>query len=585
MYQPMDKTAQERESLERLYKRSSSSHTFKPFLLGVSSTVAVAGLCYLTYANLDKINDFTSSIQNTISHVVINPITNPVQNSNTYPIIGSTNKSTITGIVDSTTLSSSYYWTMIMQGHSEFPQQAEFELAVPAGSAITRVTLWINGKAQEAAFNSTERVTLAYEATRTRSWDPLLVTWLSPERVLVKAFPVSARDNMKIRLGITSPVSANEKGEMSLKMPYIVKSNLNFDCQQDVHLESDASFASNRNDITSEPSTKGKYANLVRGNIPYERLSDVTMTGQRKFPLKQFAVPAKHASPGNFILATQETGMFGQSRLKLEKINTRPRVYIVNSEEAAHRISNLWAIDQIQKAVEQGERSTAMQLAMAYRVVSPVSGATVLSSDADYQRFGLHRDFGRIYGGSDKRESEPVTKASRRAAPSREVSKFSGFVPPPPAIPLAMPASAGAAGAPDFPVTGSQAEQLDEFSDGQAPMLQGTTNGTIGPQGGDATTIMGVNTAGTVTVDNSPSWYGYTGNQLGVIILSFIAGILLFARGVFQALKKRPYKESLGLGLTWVLLGYLNPTLSLGLLILIPAILIVRGLLRRSTTR
>ncbi len=575
MYQPMDKTAQERESLERLYKRNSTTHAFKPFLLGVSSTVAVAGLCYFTYANLDKINNFTSSIQNTISHVVVYPTTNSVQAPNNNPIIGSTNKSTITGIVDSTTLSSSYYWTMIMQGHSEFPQQAEFELAVPAGSAITRVTLWINGKAQEAAFNSTERVTLAYEAIRTRSWDPLLVTWISPERVLVKAFPVSARDNMKIRLGMTSPVSANEKGEMSLKMPYIVKSNLNFDCQQDVHLESDASFTSNRNDITSELSVKGKYANLVRGNIPYERLSDVTMTGQRKFPLKQFAVQAKHASPGNYILATQETGIFGQPRLKLEKTNTRPRVYIVNSEEAAHRISNLWAIDQIQKAVERGERSSAMQLAMAYRVVSPVSGATVLSSDADYQRFGLHRDFGRIYGGSDKRESEPVTKASHRAAPSREVSRFSGFVPPPPAIPLSMPASAGAAGAPD----------IDTFSDSQAPMLQGTTNGTIGPQGGDATTIIGVNTAGTVSVDNSLNWYGYTGNQLGVIILSFIAGILLFAKGVFQALKKRPYKESLGLGLTWVLLGYLNPGLSLGLLILIPAILIVRGLLRRSTTR
>ena len=35
-----------------------------------------------------------------------------------------------------------------------------------------------------------------------------------------------------------------------------------------------------------------------------------------------------------------------------------------------------------------------------------------------------------------------------------------------------------------------------------APMLQGATNGTIGPQGGDATVIQGVNTAGTVRVNN-----------------------------------------------------------------------------------
>ncbi len=47
--------------------------------------------------------------------------------------------------------------------------------------------------------------------------------------------------------------------------------------------------------------------------------------------------------------------------------------------------------------------------------------------------------------------------------------------------------------------TGAQTQQVQE---GTAPMLQGATNGTIGPQGGDATSIMGVNTAGTVRVNN-----------------------------------------------------------------------------------
>ncbi len=47
--------------------------------------------------------------------------------------------------------------------------------------------------------------------------------------------------------------------------------------------------------------------------------------------------------------------------------------------------------------------------------------------------------------------------------------------------------------------TGSQSFQE---MDGQAPMLQGATSGTIGPQGLDATYITGVNTAGTVRVNN-----------------------------------------------------------------------------------
>jgi len=49
------------------------------------------------------------------------------------------------------------------------------------------------------------------------------------------------------------------------------------------------------------------------------------------------------------------------------------------------------------------------------------------------------------------------------------------------------------------PVTGSQTESIDQS---QAPTLQGATNGTIGPQAGDATVIEGVNTAGTVRVNN-----------------------------------------------------------------------------------
>ncbi|MBY0547675.1 MAG: hypothetical protein K2W95_10300 [Candidatus Obscuribacterales bacterium] len=58
--------------------------------------------------------------------------------------------------------------------------------------------------------------------------------------------------------------------------------------------------------------------------------------------------------------------------------------------------------------------------------------------------------------------------------------------------------------------TGNQTNNTNNFTGAQtqqggnaaAPQLQGATNGTIGPQGGDATVIQGVNTAGTVRVNN-----------------------------------------------------------------------------------
>ena len=49
------------------------------------------------------------------------------------------------------------------------------------------------------------------------------------------------------------------------------------------------------------------------------------------------------------------------------------------------------------------------------------------------------------------------------------------------------------------PITGSQ---TDTVNAGQSPMLQGATNGTIGPQGENATVVQGINTAGTVRVNN-----------------------------------------------------------------------------------
>ncbi len=55
------------------------------------------------------------------------------------------------------------------------------------------------------------------------------------------------------------------------------------------------------------------------------------------------------------------------------------------------------------------------------------------------------------------------------------------------------------AGSQENTLTGTQTQQGGNAT---APKLQGATNGTIAPQGQDATVIQGVNTAGTVRVNN-----------------------------------------------------------------------------------
>src|ERR1700722_4849111 len=81
---------------------------------------------------------------------------------------------------------------------------------------------------------------------------------------------------------------------------------------------------------------------------------------------------------------------------------------------------------------------------------------------------------------------------------------------------LAVPAYAQNAAAGDIMESGANSGQAQNIggntlsqsnnnagaNSAQAPSLQGATNGTIGPQGNDATFVTGVNTAGTVRVNN-----------------------------------------------------------------------------------
>jgi hypothetical protein len=91
--------------------------------------------------------------------------------------------------------------------------------------------------------------------------------------------------------------------------------------------------------------------------------------------------------------------------------------------------------------------------------------------------------------------------------------------------------------------TGAQAEQL---TGGTAPMLQGATNGTIGPQGGDATAIMGVNTAGTVRVNNLANLealLNIIANGMEILGIAWggptmIMGFMHMAAGTHDAMKR-----------------------------------------------
>ncbi len=92
-------------------------------------------------------------------------------------------------------------------------------------------------------------------------------------------------------------------------------------------------------------------------------------------------------------------------------------------------------------------------------------------------------------------------------------------------------------------VTGSQTRQVDQ---GTSPTLQGATNGTISPQGAEATVVQGVNTAGTVRVNNLANLealLNIIANGMEILGIAWggptmIMGFMHMAAGSHDAMKK-----------------------------------------------
>jgi hypothetical protein len=183
--------------------------------------------------------------------------------------------------------------------------------------------------------------------------------------------------------------------------------------------------------------------------------------------------------------------------------NIKPSCPLVEDAEA-REMAVLWANGRCRQLLASGYNNQAAELATKHRLVTRVTAATVLERQSDYSRFGL-RD---PNSGDDD--------ATRNA-------------------------------------------QL-----ANAPVLQGAANGTIGPVGSDATVISGVNTAGTVRVNNLANLEAFLnifangGELLGIIIglPNMILGFMCKSMVMPVRLSAR---ARVGMGLAFVTIGLAMP--------------------------
>lgn len=192
---------------------------------------------------------------------------------------------------------------------------------------------------------------------------------------------------------------------------------------------------------------------------------------------------------------------------------TKPDCPIIVGEEAQQL--TLLSGAQYCKQLMTTNKADAARTALNYYFVSPVTSAVVLEFNSDYQAFGLNQRVLPQHG--RQRQARP---AQAQLANHDSLSNFGGEE-----ISTAAP-----------PET---AQTLQGATSGNrmwsaAPSLQGATNGTIGPQGSDAIYITGLNTAGTVRVNNLANlemWLNVLANACECLgIASGIAFIIMATR-------------------------------------------------------
>lgn len=145
-------------------------------------------------------------------------------------------------------------WTLVFQNRSATAREARCQIRLPRHGQVSRLTLWIHGEPQEAAFGTVAQVKAAYRAVAVvQRRDPVLVNMVGPDTIMVQCFPVPANGEMKIRIGITAPF---DQGTWSL--PRIIEKNFGetSSFEHALWLQSDLPFLMTDGEKRSHPDDK-----------------------------------------------------------------------------------------------------------------------------------------------------------------------------------------------------------------------------------------------------------------------------------------------------------------------------------------
>ncbi len=91
-------------------------------------------------------------------------------------------------------------------------EEALLTLHLPAGSVVSSMSLWVNGREEPARLTTVAKADSAYRQvvgveSRALVRDPSVVYWQEGNRITVRVFPCRAGEDRQVKLGVTSPLS------------------------------------------------------------------------------------------------------------------------------------------------------------------------------------------------------------------------------------------------------------------------------------------------------------------------------------------------------------------------------------------
>ncbi len=261
-------------------------------------------------------------------------------------------------------------WTMEFRNDSRQQREARAQILLPPGGVVSRLTLWVNGEEREAAFAGRSQTRKAYqEIAIQQRRDPVLVTTAGPDRVLMQCFPVPPDGGlMKIRFGITAPLTLESAGEGMTRMPVMLERNFTVrkSFTHSVWAQAKPGLKCDRPQLALEPSNGGQVA--LRGQLDEAGLSSpAALLRVARDEALRFAWTRDTRNPGEHFIRQTITAETNPAPAKI--------IFVVDGSVGLRRHWN-----DISAALEKIPATTKLAILIASDQVQTLAGPAELKA-------------------------------------------------------------------------------------------------------------------------------------------------------------------------------------------------------------